>query len=201
MSAGNLAVDDAILKASAFVMMMAGGLGGSANTIKFQFPPFVTSDNKGGNWMEKDIRADEPIPIFMGGQPRVITVNWTYIVTGQSQGGLVWDIDTVAKYVKSVRSYFYNRAGANLVINFKGYEVVGGSDTWSFRADSVNVSHSQSLIWDGSKAYPLRTDMSMQLKFFTDMSSAGAGASEPSGDEKKLLASGLKSAPNNLAWL
>lgn len=149
--------------------------------VRFQFPPIVASDSKAGNWQEVDYMHAEPYAIFMGGRPREISLQWFYVV---GLGG--WRVSDVSSQVKFIRSYFYNRVGNSFVINFGAYDVVGpGRDgvanTWTFRSDSVTVQHSNTLISSESNdIYPLRTDISMILKLYTD------GSKDKDADQEKL---------------
>lgn len=146
--------------------------------VSFQFPPVVTSDNKGGNWMEVDYKHAEPIAIFMGGRPREVQLKWFYLV---GFGG--WSASKVASQVKFVRSYFYNKISDSFVIDFGAYDVVGPGRngqvrTWSFRADAVTVQHSPTLVAMDGDFYPLRTDLNLTLKLYTSGDTGNADPEE-----------------------
>lgn len=179
--------------------------------IAFQFPPVIKSDNKGGNWKEFDIRNAEPMAIYMGGKAREIDLTWSYIVNGQTMGsdGFSWKTSTVATQVKLLRGYFYNTIGADMVVKFVAYDVVGSSggdsDFWTFRADGISVSHSETLITDVNGTYPLRTDLSLKLKFLTDLSRFGADGLQGndktiSDQQAKMLIPSAKPLPDTLKW-
>jgi hypothetical protein len=104
--------------------------------IMFQFAPLIKNDSKGGNWNELPTRAAEPIPFFEGGTPRVIDLRWTYIVTDEAiSGSIKWDAHTIASYVRSLRGYFYNAIGSQLIIFFSYPPWVGEpGETWTWRS-------------------------------------------------------------------
>jgi len=139
--------------------------------VPFQFPPIIKTDSKGGNWKEFNLFQAEPLPLFMGGSPRTITMQWSYIITSQmspfkyrvgTQGAMLtsadgdktrvrWDVETVANIVKAIRGYFYNTVASALVVRFYAYNIVGpnnNQEEWSFRLENVSVSHSDTLISD-----------------------------------------------------
>lgn len=147
------------------------GRNNSTVNVKFQFPPIVKSDNKTVNWKEVDLRSAEPFAYFMGAKAREILFKWTYIVT-HTDGG-EWDIETISSLVKNIRGYFYQSVSDNLIVDFYVYDVVGDSKSgsMSFRSDGINVDHSDTVIKDGDKYYPLRTDLSMKLKLWTNLGS------------------------------
>lgn len=211
-----IAADEKLLKK---VYLRIPGLGGrkakydnyDTTAIKFQFPPLIKSDNKGGDWKEFNARMAEPISLYMGGKPREISLQWTYIVTNEPTNGEKWDVAAVSTYVKKVRGYFYNQAGADLIIYFKAYDIVGsagGSEYWTFRAESISVDHTSSMILqpDGA-AYPLKTDLSMRLKFFTTLNQKAYKKAEDAtkselgedGDVQKIET--LHPLPTSLEWL
>lgn len=204
----DLAAHGALLRITALGGFSAGGVVGRDLTdIKFQFPLVIKQDNKGGDWKEINIRNSEPLAIFMGGKPREIDLSWTYIVSGQTHAGIVWTTDVIEKMVKTLRGYFYNPAGTSQIIQFQAYNIVGdGNDYWTFRSDGINVTHSEMLIKDANGIYPLRTDLSMRLKFLTTLAQPGGvgnnAGSNPSPDDQKMLIRGAKSLPGGgLTWL
>lgn len=171
-----------------------GGGGGTPTKVEFQFPPIIKSDNKAGKWNEVNNKDAEPIPIYDGASPREIDLQWTYIVTGQ-QG---WNVDKIAKLVKSVRGYFYNTVGSKLIIKFRAYKIVGpGSDYWTFRADSISVNHSDCLVRDVGGIYSLRTDISMRLKMYTDVSKDDT---QDLDSGAKVEIRGLQRIPGDINW-
>lgn len=149
------------------------------STVQFQFPPIVKADSKAAKFEEKDARNIEPVAIFMGAGARTIDFKWSYIVTGGE-----WNIDRISGIVKRVRGFFYasaqeaisgvqNGANAAIIIRFHAYDVVGSTQakadatSMSFRADGIDVSHSDVVVGSNGLYYPLRTDLSMKLKLWT----------------------------------
>jgi hypothetical protein len=169
----------------------------SSSNIFFQFPALVKSDNKGGNWEDIQTMMAEPFAFYKGGTPREIDVSFTYIITGQTHGssGIKWGTGNVQAYVKSLRGYFYNQAGADLIIRFWAYDIVGSTNDhndkdWTFRSDSVSVSHSGPIIFDGDGFYPLRTDVSMKLKFLINGALGDNGAAYSAASQSQAAPAG-----------
>lgn len=76
--------------------------GGSEDTIKFQFPPKVTSDTKSINWREEDVKSYEPLAFFMGSKARNISLKWEYVVYGNW-----WDAYDIFDQVRKVKKHAY----------------------------------------------------------------------------------------------
>lgn len=200
-----------VTAANNFMVLPEGG------KVLFQFPPKIVSDNKGGDWKEKSQMNAEPFAIYYGGKPRTITMEWTYIVTGGD-----WGIDKISENVKKTRGYFYKMGGdtggklSKLVIKFYAYNVVGGGGRpWTFRMDDISVKHSTTMVTEGDKTYPLRTDLTGTFKFFTNMSPAPEGSSGGEGgavqrlvqdvaggskDEGPVDIEGALNLPNEINW-
>lgn len=156
--------------------------------IKFQFPPKITSDCKSGNWDEISIYNFEPFALFMGASARTFSLQWSYIVTNQNK----WSAEQVANEVKGVRDYFYKQAmSKEMIVKLRIYNVVGqsGPSDVTFRGDSLDVSHSESLVMDNNIVYPLKTDLSLKLKFFLTLNDDGINSST---DAKKAIDSAAK---------
>lgn len=167
--------------------------------IEFQFPPKITSDNRKGSWDEPELRGIEPIAVFKTSGPREISLAWTYIVDGNR-----WTTDRIAKNVHAIRGYFaLVRSGdveRSLAIRFQLWNL--GGNPMSFRIKSIDVKHSDTIIApcatfgpvvagaitgvagvpvqaglvSASKAYPLRTDIVVELRLWTQGSTAAEGA-------------------------
>lgn len=203
-----------------------GGASRGFTVMRFQFPPIIKSDSKGGNWHEFDMRMAEPYALFKGGQPREIQLKTTYIVTNEpTVNGGTWNIDNISTLIKHYRSYFYNQIGTALIIDFRAYDVVGnsasgglnfndgaGTDqggsldvpfTYTFRAENVSIEHSDAMISDGGMAYPLRTDVSLKLKFFTTLADPKEAAKEADASLKEHIVNvkGLKPIPQDWKWM
>lgn len=191
------------------VLTTPNGGGTIERGIEFQFPPLVKTDSKGGNWQEFDLRQAEPLPLFKGGRPRQIDLRWSYIVNNQSMSGLVWDITAVERNVKLCRAYFYNQIGSELLIKFRCYDQVGGIDAdstdfdWTFRAENVDIQHSDTLIRLGEKVFPLRTDISMKLMFYVNLAKTPEGVDtsfDGLDQQEKVKVVNIKTLPTVLAW-
>lgn len=154
-----------------------GGVEALQKRIEFQFPPKITSDNRKGTWDEGELRGIEPVAVFRTSGPREITLTWTYIVTGGQ-----WTVQRITDNVHAIRGYFAlvrNRnINRNLVVEFQLWQY-GGKVT-SFRIKSIDVKHSETLVTpcvgkvgDVSQAYPLRTDITVELRLWTQGSSIG----------------------------
>lgn len=113
--------------------------------IEFQFPPRFPSDNRRGTWSEGELRGVEPIAVFSTSGPRIITMNWTYIVDGNS-----WTVWRIQKNISTLRGYWSrikNKGGdrKNLVVHLKMWDF-GGIDDMTARITSVDVKRSDTLV-------------------------------------------------------
>jgi hypothetical protein len=144
--------------------------------VAFQFPPRITSDSRKGNWEERDSQGTEPIAVFRTSGPREISLSWMYIVA-DSGSGSGWSTTKIAEEVRRVRGYFarVRQPGndRNLVVKFKMWKL-GGDDEMSCRIRSIDVKHSDTIVVpcgdNGPQvqlAYPLRTDITVDLRIWT----------------------------------
>ena len=144
--------------------------------VKFQFPPVLKSDNKGIDYEERSMFNVEPMAIFKGSKPRSITLKWVYIVTGSKHSNnYVWNCENIAKAVKRIRGFYYQTNNAfkskDQSIHFQCYDVIGlvtSTDGISFRSESIDISHSDTIVNDGTGVYPLKTEFSMKLKLWSN---------------------------------
>jgi len=144
--------------------------------VKFQFPPRILSDNRKGSWKEGELRGTEPVAVFATSGPREITLSWTYIVTNNDTGTTARGFSTsvIARQVKLVRGYFAavraRKEGArNLIVVFQ-YGLFGGTKKITARIKSIDVKHGDTIIipgGDAKKAFPLRTDITVDLRLWT----------------------------------
>ena len=145
--------------------------------IRFQFPPRILSDNRKGTWKEGDLRGTEPVAVFETSGPREITFSWTYIVTSNDTGvtGLGFSTSAIAKQVKIVRGYFAvvrgrGEGARNLIVRFR-YGLFGDPNEYmTARIKSIDVKHGDTIIipgGDAKKAFPLRTDITIDLRLWT----------------------------------
>lgn len=155
--------------------------------IEFQFPPKITTDSRKGEWYEGNLQGTEPIATFQKSGPREISLTWSYIVTGG-----VWTTEKISQQVKAIRGYFAryrdqnNLAARNLILFFQmwahGDPSIGKQ--MSCRIKSVDVKHTDTIVapnGDPSVAYPLRTDIVVDLRLWTK------GGPEPTQDLEGLL--------------
>jgi hypothetical protein len=155
------AFDKALIQAVTFDIQAQG------TKISFQFPPKITSDGRKGEWNEENQPGTEPVAVYKVSGPREMSLIFTYIVDGGE-----WTTYKVSAQVSNLRSYFsrYRIAGfRGLVVRFKMW-YFGGEKSMSCRIKSIDVKHSETIVapnGDASKAYPLRTDVTVELRMWT----------------------------------
>ncbi len=142
-------------------------------TIEFQFPPKLRSDSRGGNWNEVDSSpiGGEPIATYRYAKPRQMSLDWTYIVTGGTNGTGVWPATRIQQQLLVLRRYFVNAPPggqingvfASLAVLVQIYGM-GGVDPMSFRLETVSIKHGDTLVGCGENAFHLRTDISCELR-------------------------------------
>lgn len=157
--------------------------------IEFQFPPYIPSDNRKGNWDEQELRGVEPVANFITSSAREITLKWTYIVESahhtSNNINLVrantgtWTIFRIKQNLNRLRGYFaqiknFNSDRKALVVLFK-YSAITGIEPWTCRIKSVDVKYSQNLIGPASDCFPLRTDVTVDLRVWTQQFSETSG--------------------------
>lgn len=134
--------------------------------LNFQFPPKVASDGRKGNWQEEELRGREPIAIFSTSGPREITLTATYIVDGSSGLG----VDKIHQQIILARGYFARvrelATTRNLVCHLKMWHI-GGKNEMTCRITNVGVKYGDTLVGSGSEAFPLRTDLTLDLRMWT----------------------------------
>lgn len=135
-------------------------------TVLFQFPPKVRNDSRQGDWDPKPVGPNAPdqLAFYKSGQPRRITVEWTYIVDGGQ-----FPSTKIHNEVRKLRGYFSNPrqegdGGFNSLVVFLQAWMIGGSSKMSFRFEQANIKHSETIVGSGKSAFPLRTDIAMELK-------------------------------------
>jgi len=168
------------------------GGGGAASTglIEFQFPPKITSDSRKGNWAEGDLRGETQIAEFATAGPREISMRWTYIVDADKPGGNGWSIKRITKMVRTLRGYFailtdHQTRPTQLSIDFK-FWCIGGSKKMTGRMKGVDIKYGETLVMpEGANgAFPLRTDITADLRLWTQR--GYSGAEEPDLDIREL---------------
>lgn len=148
--------------------------GNGGPKIEFQFPPKIPSDSRRGDWKESNIPGTEPVAVFEKSGPREITLTWTYIVDGG-----IWTTTKISKMVKDVRGYFArvrdpNALGyRNLPVFFQMWNH-GGEQEMSCYIKNIDVKHSETIVThcnasnpNTKLAYPLRTDITLDIRLWT----------------------------------
>lgn len=157
----------------------ATGTARQTRDIKFQFPPKISDDSREGEWDEKSAgpNSGDIIAVYKTAKPRSVTLDWIYVLTGHPsevyRGNAIWNAETIQEQLRFLRGYFRNPFvegggggdGANspLVVNLWLWGA-GGRGTMSFRLNSVNIKHDQTIIGTGATAFPLRTEVSANFK-------------------------------------
>lgn len=141
---------------------------GDGTNVLFQYPPKVLGDGRKGTWDEPEVRATEPVAIFAASSPRNIVLQITYIYDGMQ-----WGCDTIRQQVNNIRGYFQrikdqNTRNRNLIVYLKLW-CIGGLNELSFRMRSCDVKYSETMIMEGdsSSAWPLKTDITLDLCVWT----------------------------------
>ena len=150
--------------------VLPGAAQNANNLLLFQFPPKITSDDRKGNWKEGELRGIEPVAAFNTSGPREITITATYVVDGSAD----WSFQKVKTQVLLARGYFARvrqlNATRNLVCKFKMW-AIGGTEEMTCRIVNVGVKYSDTIVGVGDNAFPLRTDLTLDVRMWT----AGAG--------------------------
>lgn len=147
--------------------------------ILFQFPPKILSDNRGVNWSEGHLIGREPVAVIATSSPREISLSWTYMVEDYTVEGIdkgpirseTWSIAKIKQQVNTLRGYA-SRASLqggfvdNMIVFFR-YPWLTGSSSWSCRLTNVNVKHGETLVGTPNNIFPLRSDISVDLRLWT----------------------------------
>jgi len=195
-------LDNKLSNAAVMRFVGAGGAvdGEYSNSVSFQFPPRILTDNRRGEWVGADLPGNEPVSNYKSSSAREFTVKWSYVVGelgGSNETGkpIIWTTTDVKKQVLGLRSYFGKSSltgkSDNLVIFFNLW-LYGGPKEMCTRMLSVNVSHGTTIVvpdGDTALAYPLRTDISVDLRIWN------RGGSGYEGDEKNNINLLCKTTP------
>ena len=141
-----------------------------AYTIKFQFPPRITGEDKNCNWEEVDVKSYEPIAIFMGSKARSLQVEFDYIVTDNKEGG--WTAKAIRDVLIRLKSYAYN-IGSDGKRAFPEVSVSWPNilpDQASCRLDGIGITYSNERVGRGQDVFPLKTTVKMTMKLATQIS-------------------------------
>jgi len=199
--------DRSYIKGVKFELANAFPLGhqsGSGKSMEFQFPPKITSDGRKGSWEEGELRGVEPISVFKTSGAREISIKWTYIVDGGK-----WTAERVSNNVKKLRGYFAQLKGEGgnptpgdrkaLVVKFKMWRHGDPRDHMTARIKAIDVKHGETIVSDNADGrrgasggggggsdsiFPLRTDITVDLRLWSHGSSAAFGE----GPHQRLLA-------------
>lgn len=137
-----------------------------AGRLLLQFPPKILSDSKSANWEEKPLASFEPLSMWMGAAARKITMEITYVVSGDS-----FSTAQIAFYTKKVKAYFYRGLdkGANdiPIVKLKFYDHVGTQSPADFRLLDVNITHGETIIKDSKGVFPLLTKINISAALVT----------------------------------
>jgi hypothetical protein len=164
--------------------------GDYSGRVVFQFPPIVTSDGRSAEWVERNLRGDQPVFVFKLSKAREIKLEWTYIVGMGANGGTLngaWTTKDVKNQVSGLRNYFSKPAGHgevaekagkfgakgatlgdSLVVTYWHWQF-GGSEPMSALLKSINISHGKTIVVpEGTPddAFALRTDISVELRLW-----------------------------------
>lgn len=167
---GLIAVDEAL---SSAVQFSFGDFGG----ISFQFPPKITSDGRTGTWNEENLRGDQPNFTFDVSGPRLIRLEWIYIVgeraVGGSNGG-AWTTLDVKEQVSGLRSYFSSVEHLGkvegLVVTYKHWLHGDPNNAITALIKTIDITHGKTIVvpnGNAADAYPLRTDCAVDLRLWT----------------------------------
>lgn len=147
----------------------------AGSKIKFQFPPKVSTDTRTATWEEHDAAGTEEIAIFMGSRERIFQIEWTYIV-GAVDG--TWGIEKVSGECSKARNYFFGAvtdATNGPVAKVKLASHGDPDKPMTMRLSDLNIKHGTAYVFEDGKSYPLRTDIAMTAKIFTQKAPAPFG--------------------------
>lgn len=185
------------MKLAESVVLEFSGAGQTTSRQKviFQFPPRMVNDSRSGTWSDNgDLRGDEPTVQFKVSGARTMKLEWTYIV-GEATSESRWSTLDVKKQVAGIRNYFsgipHRGKAEDYNVNFKMWAIGGILSQFCARIISANISHGKAIIVpsgnyndepDVSRAFPLRTDISIDLRLWT---AGGVSGGAQEGTEMK----------------
>jgi hypothetical protein len=155
--------------------------------IEFQFVPKIVSDSRKATWNEHELPNNDAFaaPVSTVG-PRIMSMQWTYIVDeigdvpsfnfGQlfkvANPDGIWTIEKIKRNINALRGYFLT-AKTQEDSSFKGlvarlrWPLLGGIGEWTCRIVSVDVKHSENMVGNDRIMFPLRSDVSIDLRLWT----------------------------------
>lgn len=143
--------------------------------VFFQFPPKITSDNKSANWKNIPVPlAYEPIVMWEGNDTRKISIKWEYVVTNSTTNGKTWNINTISKMSRTIKSYFYTGGLVpNLLPVFKLalYNNVPtlNSQESTWRGMNISIKPGKSIIVENNQACSIKTEFDLSLEMITNI--------------------------------
>lgn len=143
------------------------GPGGGSGPLKLQFPPKITGDSKSANWQEENKGSYEPLLVWLGSNPRKITIELTYIVDGNQ-----FTTATIANITKTVKAYFYREIedSENIpIVKLMVYNHMDTGATADFRLMEANIAHGETIIDDGAGQFPLFTKITITAALVTQV--------------------------------
>ena len=163
--------------------------------LEFQFPPKITSDGRKGTWKEGELPGTEPVAAFATSSAREIALSAVYII-----GTDGWSVEDVHAQIRMARGYFArvrsrDNVRAQLICKMKLWHI-GGPDFMTCRLVNVGVKYSDTIVGSGKNAFPLRTDLTLDIRLWTEGSVAPDGYSRPKDAVVEIP--GLKSAEEPL---
>lgn len=144
-----------------------GGPGGGGGKLQLQFPPKITSDGKSANWQEENKGSYEPLLIWLGSNPRKVTIELTYIVDGNQ-----FTTDVIANITKNIKAYFYREIQDNEnipIVRLQIYNHMDPNGQADFRLLDVGFSHGDTIIQDGNGQFPLLTKVTINAALVTQV--------------------------------
>lgn len=154
------------------------------NRINFQFPPKILTDSRQGAWDEPETIGTEPIVNYRGTAARAFTLTYTYIVETIEHRDIAinalpvpvlrggpWSILRVRQEINKIRGYFTNATRGGpwrkpLMVYFK-HPYITGPEYWSCRIRNVEVKHSENLVGRPGYVYPLRSDVTVDMRLWS----------------------------------
>lgn len=163
---------------------------GPPKPVLFQFPPKVVGDSRGGNWKEDPAgpSAGDVIAVYQNAKPRIVVIEWVYIVDSASQiDGGKFSAARIHDELRKLRGYFRNpylegsttdkgaAANSPMIVGLWMWQI-GGNQPMSFRLESSNIKHSSTIVGKGRDAFPLRTDVSVELRSWPKIGTPPSGS-------------------------
>lgn len=137
--------------------------------ITFQFPPKVTADGKSSIWKLRSRVAYEPIVTWDGANPRAITVEMTYVVSGDP-----WTAEKIRDITREFKRYHYGKISGRAtihIITMKLFDIVGANG--KFRITDTSVKYSDNYVTQGEITWPKVTTITINCELVTQTDVGG----------------------------